>query len=822
MKELFPIQAHSKEILRDALRKHGAALNSSAVGTGKTLVSVELVKDEASPCFVVAPKVVLPSWRKTFEEQGVSNFDAINYEKLRAGNTPFGRWRTKQIFEWALPQNTIIVVDECHRCKGVGTKNSRMLRAAKDQGYRVLMLSATAAESPCDLWAIGYVLGLHNGGNFTKWALSWGATIDPWRRLTFPKKNKHKLQELHQLIYPDRGHKISRADMAEFFSETRIQVEPLDFGDDGSIQKLYDDMEEELQRLEQTASKDRGANALTARLRARQAVEILKVPALAGMVEDYLDQGCSVAVFLSFHESMEALEQRLKVPCSHISGRHGNREAEIEAFQTNETHVILCQVSAGGVGVNLHDLTGERPRVALVSPTDSAMEIEQILGRIDRAGAKTDTIQRILFAAGTIEEEVAKNFGKKIEQMRILHADLKNDVDHITKHTKHMPTPPMPAQEPQPAHAEFGPSSLKMFEICPGYTGREGTNPAAEMGTRIHEALELDDLSKLTTDIEIGIAESCLETLGHIIAHHNLTNYEDHREIRLDIDLNDGLSTFGTCDRLLIQGNVGVQVDWKTGVSVIDDAEVNCQAQAYTLGSFQRFPQLQEIHFYFVIPQRGEVSYAKYTRDDIPRIQLRLSTVIRRAKEARKCWAKGENVPVESLNPTPGVCDYCANQAKCTAVTKKVLTIAAKYEGDNYPLPEEVHGSLTHDPAAIAQMLRFVPIAEKWAAGVKERAKEMAFDDFIEIPGFECRERAGRKTIKNAAAAWDAVKDKMTIDDFLLLVGDIPFNAIADKLYDQAPRGKKTAAKNEFECALRDAEALADSPTQRFLSPSKK
>ena len=56
-------------------------------------------------------------------------------------------------------------------------------------------------------------------------------------------------------------------------------------------------------------------------------------------------------------------------------------------------------------------------------------------------------------------------------------------------------------------HAEFSPSSLKYVAACAGYEGRDGTSPAAEMGTRIHEALEIFDPSVLHTEQEHEIYE---------------------------------------------------------------------------------------------------------------------------------------------------------------------------------------------------------------------------------------------------------------------------------------------------------------------------
>ena len=68
-------------------------------------------------------------------------------------------------------------------------------------------------------------------------------------------------------------------------------------------------------------------------------------------------------------------------------------------------------------------------------------------------------------------------------------------------------------------HAEFSPSSLKYVASCAGYEGKDGTSAAAEMGTRIHEALEVRDSSALhgeqETDIYDQIVEMEAEFMGN-------------------------------------------------------------------------------------------------------------------------------------------------------------------------------------------------------------------------------------------------------------------------------------------------------------------
>jgi len=137
-------------------------------------------------------------------------------------------------------------------------------------------------------------------------------------------------------------------------------------------------------------------------------------------------------------------------------------------------------------------------------------------------------------------------------------------------------------------HAEFSPSSLKYVAACAAYQGRDGTSAAAEMGTRIHEALEVFDPSALHNEEELAIYEQIVE-----MEQDFMTNFgdiaEELNEIQVEVAL-DGTETWGTCDRFLILkgGDRAVMADYKTGISIIDPPDKNWQAKAYTCGAFQK------------------------------------------------------------------------------------------------------------------------------------------------------------------------------------------------------------------------------------------
>lgn len=139
--------------------------------------------------------------------------------------------------------------------------------------------------------------------------------------------------------------------------------------------------------------------------------------------------GKSVVCFVNFRQTLEALLNKMeKHNPIYIAGDQSasDREDSINAFQSNAHHFLVCQIAAGGVGVSLHDLHG-RPRVSLISPTYSAIDLKQALGRIHRSGSKSPALQYILFAANSVEEEVSQSVRRKLRNI-----DLLNDGDFVT------------------------------------------------------------------------------------------------------------------------------------------------------------------------------------------------------------------------------------------------------------------------------------------------------------------------------------------------------------------------------------------------------
>jgi superfamily II DNA or RNA helicase len=98
-----------------------------------------------------------------------------------------------------------------------------------------------------------------------------------------------------------------------------------------------------------------------------------------------------------------------------------DRNKNLENFQNNEEKIILVNCKAGSLGLNMPDLDGIHPRLTLISPDDSAVVMRQCTGRAVRENSKSKTIQKIIFANGTVEERVVSNVLSKIHNLDILN-----------------------------------------------------------------------------------------------------------------------------------------------------------------------------------------------------------------------------------------------------------------------------------------------------------------------------------------------------------------------------------------------------------------
>lgn len=465
----FLHQAKSIQHLLSILPKQRGVVDASDMGTGKTLVGVEIVKATDLPTLVVCPKSVRAGWLRTGQAQGVE-FDVINYEMLRTGRTPYGSWKVppgcrKPRFYYA-DAVRLVLLDESQRCMGMNTANSDLMRAVRRQGLYGLAMSGTIADSPLEMDALGYFLQLHDSNSpptvktpepvdFYTWARRNGCGPGLWSHLEFhgnAEQQLKRMEKLYRQIFPSKGVRVRTTEIPDFPS-IQIRAELYEISDPKKFNRLYAEMAGEIAALHKHdaemkaellhKAKENGFEGdalpddpLVENIRARQEMELLKVPVFVELTLDAISEGRSVAIFVNFQQSLRAICTKLKTDCTIDGTQIGaqgaiRRETNRMAFQADHERAIVCISEAAGLGLDMHDVTGRHPRLALVSPGFNAKLLRQIFWRICRAGGKSASLVRLIFAADTVEEPIQKAVARKLDRL-----DALQDGDLMPKNLK--------------------------------------------------------------------------------------------------------------------------------------------------------------------------------------------------------------------------------------------------------------------------------------------------------------------------------------------------------------------------------------------------
>lgn len=784
---LYPFQQSAVEVNITALDRVGASLEATECGGGKTIIACEVARRMALPVGVICPKSVKEKWRATIAEFGIEPVFVENPEKLRAGNTPWVK-KAGKAFKW-VPETLLLIVDEVHMFSGLKSQNGKMLECAP---YRTLMLSASAAESPLKMKAIGAKLDLFHPRAFWSWAKQMGAEDGKWGGLEWNPKsleNKLRMQRLHESIFGCRGNRTPAEVLREELPDLTLADEPVHLSSEerAEIKKLYEEM---------TDQEDIGA---VKNLRQRQAIELIKVPSIVERAKEIVAEGGSVVLFLNFHASIDSAKSLLGDIAEVIDGREKteHRQASRDKFQANVLRCLIVQIGAGGQSIDLHDTHGDSPRTALLCPQFSGVAEEQAIGRIRRVGAKNRALALRLFVPGTIEVAALSLTEHKRENTKILNDGIMKpeeqprDIAEVSLHTER-------------AHAEHSPSSLKEKAKCPGFRNdntRDTT--AADRGTLGHEAVEKENLDLIPPDDEFlrkcaGLCLAYLTKLREGISE-KITDIRERRYIVQD--------QFGHIDHVMLHGTSAELVDYKFAWGRYEADSP--QFWAYGVGIFDAHPEVKTLKVHVLLPFQGIIDVVEWTREaDYERLSAQVAAIVAAARRNDPAsYQTGEH------------CAWCNHRAECHKLNAVALTIAKKYQPDELALPPEFDPALISNPEKIALAKRLAPILKGWAEKVDARALELRLSG-VEIPGYELAERASSFEITDPQAAWEVVKNKITPEAFAACA-KLKIGELEKAVSRTAERGQMAKAKAALRDSLIDANAAKVEGTIVFLKKSK-
>lgn len=470
--KLFAYQEPHVIKLVNILLKYNVALDNSDTGIGKTYAACGIALELGRHPVVICTKTTMPSWANVLDYIGVRYYDIVNYETARQGKTykndnytsrkksPYldlveidPKEEIKSPYMWDLPKDAILIIDEVHKCKSTKTEIGKLLMSAKQLIHSkipVLLLSATICEKKQDIKIPYYLFGLieHPRGYNRYMQCVIKNNRYPQHRIT--KETLRELRDNPAKLEEEKNNKAALI-IFEEIKEYTARIKIKDLGDKfpsnqwcaqqfvaqeaNEIAAAYEEIAELKRKLEENP----GSNHLARIQKLKQEIELRKIPIFEDQAIDYLENGKSVIIFVNYLDTLRILSEHLEIHCQiHGSQTPAERQEAINLFQSNQERIIICQIRAGGIGISLHDLHGDHPRVTLINYPDQASDLLQALGRAHRSGGKSPVLQRIIFVANVdYEKRIMRNINRKLQNISgINDGDLtchKYKVKKITK-----------------------------------------------------------------------------------------------------------------------------------------------------------------------------------------------------------------------------------------------------------------------------------------------------------------------------------------------------------------------------------------------------
>lgn len=445
-------------------------LDSSDTGIGKTYIAAAICKELKRRPIIICPKTLMFNWKSVLSFFKVKPYDIVNYETIKNGKTykddeckyriksPFidvvefdPEEPAKFLYNWNIPEDAILIFDEAHRCKEPNTNNGKLLASIKpliENKMPIMLLSATICEKIADMKIPFFLFGMiPNTRAYNHHVLK---LKDKYARHQVRKSNYLTAADYRvardnaqaMMIYEEIKEYASRIkikELGDMFPSNQICCQQFMINDIGKVKEAYAQMAVLLEELRTCPKK----NHLCEIQKLKQEIELQKVPIFIEQAQLYLEEGKSVIIFVNYTATLRLIVEALNIRCIVNGGQTISERLKcIDLFQSNQERIIICQMRAGGVGINLHDLHGDHPRVTLLNFSDSAANLLQALGRAPRAGAKSPVLQRIIFVANVdYEKDIMRNINRKLTNISVINdGDLEGNKYKVKRITRKVVT----------------------------------------------------------------------------------------------------------------------------------------------------------------------------------------------------------------------------------------------------------------------------------------------------------------------------------------------------------------------------------------------
>jgi hypothetical protein len=202
----------------------------------------------------------------------------------------------------------------------------------------------------------------------------------------------------------------------------------------------------------------------------------------------------------------------------------------------------------------------------------------------------------------------------------------------------------------------------------------------------------------------------------------------EYREIRFWLPIGGQKMASGRIDRLLVDGDLALIQDYKTGFAVPDRAERNAQLKFLAVVVALNFKAIQRVVVQLITGRYGVFEHVY----DLAALYAAHESVLETIEKIRD--------PHAAFNPTSEGCRYCRAAAICDALKERILPVAREQ------LSELPSGKRA------AQLLGEVELLENHLGAIRDFYTErLRADPSFEIPGWGLVAGRPKRTIRDWA-----------------------------------------------------------------------
>ena len=461
--EIRPYQEpHFKRMLEILSREIGV-VDTSPFGAGKTHIQFALCATFKLNMMIFCPKSTISNWKKWGKLYGVNIICLMSYQSLRGQNGRVnhpllkivnGEYVGTELLDQYIKSGLMMVFDEYHNLKGDNTQLASAHALVKSVvrlvrmgcRARVSLLSHTPCTEKESVTSTFKMLGiitsdkLYNYNHSTKKYERLGIqeAIDKCNEYDKDETLSVTCRSLNKTTAKTMCYDLYVRVLKRFFvssmppppiKTTKVTRNLYILMPDRDVERLKKGLllfksatnyKEEIQEVNMSGTN--WGDVTTSRME----IDSSKIWSTCRHAQSKLENNkkCQIMIYCNYKRDMETAMYLLdKYNPLVMNGQTSskNRDIIIEKFQrpTNEYRVLISNPKVGGIGIDLDDKFGDRPRIMYILPSYFFTDQFQATGRHHREGTKsTATVYFIYSRAFPYETGILNSMAVKTDVVK--------------------------------------------------------------------------------------------------------------------------------------------------------------------------------------------------------------------------------------------------------------------------------------------------------------------------------------------------------------------------------------------------------------------